>query len=72
MEVMRRKPRRLPIPKSGFKSCKRWNAVRAAFAESRVTMSASWLRSSARIAGSTRLVVMSPIPITSQVSTCIF
>ena len=40
----------------------------SAFAGSRVTIPASRLRGSARIAGSTRLRVISPIPTTSQES----
>ena len=43
-----------------------------AFAGSRVTIPTRRLRSSARIAGSVRLVVMSPTPITSQVSVRVF
>src|ERR1700722_4290028 len=38
----------------------------SAFRESRVTIPTSLLRGSARIAGSTRLVVMSPMPMTNQ------
>jgi hypothetical protein len=60
------------FPESGFERCKRRNAVGRCLRRVASHNAGQATALLAKIAGSTRLVVMSPTPITSQVSIQLF